>query len=158
MPDLPPPGSTLHRVTARVLPVNAAGRVLLLHGWEPRRPERTFWFTIGGAVEDGEELTDAAVRELAEEVGITAEPAALRGPIGTWPNAFTWGEWRICQQETWYAIKVGDVTVTMDGQEELEQDTIDRAHWWTPDELDADGTAVIPEMTERMRAAINLVR
>ena len=42
----------LRRRTARVLPVDPEGRVLLLHGWDPHHPERPFWFTIGGATTD----------------------------------------------------------------------------------------------------------
>ena len=37
----------------RVLPVTR-GRVLLLHGWDPHRPDEPFWFTIGGAADPGE--------------------------------------------------------------------------------------------------------
>ena len=48
----------IHRTSARVIPINASGRVLLLHGHDP------YWFTIGGAVEPGESLEAAAVREL----------------------------------------------------------------------------------------------
>lgn len=157
MPELPPPGTTLDRVTARVLPVASSGRVLLLHGWEPNTPERTFWFTIGGALEDGETAAQAAVRELREEVGITVDSASLGRPLGTWQNAFMWGDWQIRQQETWYAVPVGEVDVSLAGLDSLERDTIDRAGWWTPDELDADGTAVIPELTARMRAALSVV-
>jgi 8-oxo-dGTP pyrophosphatase MutT (NUDIX family) len=158
MAALPPPGSVVERVTARVLPVNPAGRVLLLHGWEPSHPDQTFWFTIGGAVEDGEDLVDAAVWELAEEVGIRVESSRLEGPIGTWSNAFAWGGWQIRQQETWYVLAVDDIEVIMDGMDDVELETTDTAGWWTPDELDADGSAVIPELTSRMRTAIALVR
>ena len=44
------------RQTARVLPVDDEGRVLLLHGWDPHHPDRPFWFTIGGAADPGESL------------------------------------------------------------------------------------------------------
>jgi 8-oxo-dGTP pyrophosphatase MutT (NUDIX family) len=158
MATLPPPGTTVDRVTARVLPVDRAGRVLLMHGWEPNNPARTFWFTIGGALEEGEEPPEAAVRELAEEVGIVVEPELLSEPLGTWSNAFSWGDWHIRQQETWFAVAVDDAEVSLAGLDELEQQTTDRAGWWSPEELEADGTAVIPELAERMRAAIVLVR
>lgn len=35
------------RRSARVLPVRADGRVLMLHGWAPEAPERPYWFTVG---------------------------------------------------------------------------------------------------------------
>jgi hypothetical protein len=44
---VPPPGQApgnqpvIHRSTARVLPVDDDGRVLLLHGWDPHHPEET---------------------------------------------------------------------------------------------------------------------
>jgi 8-oxo-dGTP pyrophosphatase MutT (NUDIX family) len=69
------------RSTARVLPVDADGRVLLLHGWDPHYPERPFWFTIGGAAEFGESLRDAAARELYEETRIRVDPEQLGEPI-----------------------------------------------------------------------------
>ena len=158
MPELPPPGSIVERVTARVLPVNAAGEVLLLHGWQPNEPDRRFWFTIGGALEDGEDFAAAAVRELAEEVGVRIEASQLKGPLGTWSNAFAWGDWQIQQEETWYAVAVDTFDVVMDGMDQLESETIDQAAWWRPDALDLDGTAVIPELTDRMRAAVALTR
>ncbi|MGI8415735.1 MAG: hypothetical protein ACR2P2_05900 [Nakamurella sp.] len=43
----------VRRKTARVLPIDADGRILLMHGWDPAKPESPFWFTIGGAIEPG---------------------------------------------------------------------------------------------------------
>ena len=62
----------LRRFTAPRPAIDEQGRVLLLHGFDPARPDEPFWFTIGGAAEDGETLQEAAVRELHEEVGIRA--------------------------------------------------------------------------------------
>jgi 8-oxo-dGTP pyrophosphatase MutT (NUDIX family) len=91
------------RHTARVLPVDADGRVLLLHGWDPRHPDRPFWFTIGGGAEAGESLRDAGARELREETGIVVDPACLGEPIAQNMVEFSWAGYEITQDQTLYA-------------------------------------------------------
>ena len=129
-----------------------------MHGWDPKNPHRPFWFTVGGALEPGEDHAAAALRELHEEVGITATRDDLGAPIATCDNAFDWDEWHIVQSETYFALAVGDTTVSLAGLDAIERSTTDRADWWDPDDLDADGTAVTPELTDRMRAGIAAVR
>lgn len=60
-------------------------RLVLLRGSGPERevlltfhrhPDRAFWCFPGGVVEEGEDLTQAALRECAEETGLRA---AVRG-------------------------------------------------------------------------------
>ena len=53
----------------------------------------------------------------------------------------------------------GDVAVAAAGQglEPLERGTIDQAAWWTPDALDADGTAANKQLTTMMRAAVRRI-
>ena len=157
-PHFPAPGTTVHRTTARVLPVDEQDRVLLMHGWEPRSPDRSFWFTIGGAAEDGETLPEAAVRELAEEVGITATPGELGDPLATYDNVFDWGEWHVVQTETYYAVRVHDVAIDLSGLDAMEQATTDRADWWTADDLDDDGSAANDHLATMVRAAVIAVR
>src|SRR3954451_7439664 len=71
----------IDRRAARVLLLEPSGRVLLLQGCAPARPERRFWFTVGGGIEDGETLADAAVREVFEETGLRIGQADLVGPV-----------------------------------------------------------------------------
>lgn len=80
----------IQRTSARVIPVNASGRVLLLHGHDPARPESSYWFTIGGAVESGESLAAAAVRELWEETGIEITEQRLGLPYHRGTHAFSY--------------------------------------------------------------------
>lgn len=144
----------VHRSTARVLPINADRRILLMHGWDPAKPESPFWFTIGGAIEPGADLPTAAARELLEETGIVIEPAALGEPLAHHQHQFGWGGRVLIQDETYYAVRVDEGTVNFDGMEQIELDTTDRADWWAPDDLDADGTAGFDQLTDVMRTAI----
>ncbi len=100
--------------------------MLLLHGWDPVKPEDPFWFTIGGAVEPGETLRDAAVRELEEEAGIAIAADRLGEPFETAAIDLTWAGMRFDQDQTFFAIAVVDAEVSFDGQESLERATIDK--------------------------------
>jgi 8-oxo-dGTP pyrophosphatase MutT (NUDIX family) len=145
----------LRRITARVLPVDREGRVLLLHGWDPLRPRDPFWFTIGGAIEHGETLPEAAARELREEAGLVVDPVLLGDPIEIAPIEFWWGGMHFLQDQTFYAFAAGDAEVSFAGQEALERATIDKHGWLRPEELDGAGERPAdPELPRLMRLAV----
>jgi 8-oxo-dGTP pyrophosphatase MutT (NUDIX family) len=134
--------------------------VLLLHGWDPARPDDPFWFTIGGAVEGGETLAEAAARELREEAGITVHPSAFGEPIETSYVEFTWAGIRFEQDQTFYAIPVdgveaGGPEISFAGQEALERATTDKHGWLRPEDLE-DGTQrpADPQIPRLMRLAV----
>jgi 8-oxo-dGTP pyrophosphatase MutT (NUDIX family) len=153
-PEWPPPGDVIHRSTGRVLPVDPDGRVLLLHGWVPERPDEPFWFTVGGAADEGESMRDAATRELHEEAGISVPAASLGEPLATNTIEFIWGGRRVVQAQTFYAVAVPHVEVSFDGLDKWERDTIDKHGWFTADELIANGEAGHPDIPGLMRAAV----
>ena len=147
-----------HRTTARVLPVNGRGEVLLLHGWDPVQPDAPYWFSIGGAADGDEPLVAAAAREMREETGLAIEPADLGDPVAHENIEFDWGFWHLVQDQTFFALRLDDTTgLHFDGLEPLEKGTIDQAAWWTPDALDADGSAANDELTTHMRAAVRRI-
>jgi 8-oxo-dGTP pyrophosphatase MutT (NUDIX family) len=73
----------LPAVSAIVL--DEQGRVLLHRARDDGK-----WYTIGGAMEPGEEPAEAIVREVLEETGLTVEPvrivAVQASPLVTYPN------------------------------------------------------------------------
>jgi 8-oxo-dGTP pyrophosphatase MutT (NUDIX family) len=146
------------RQTARVLPVNPEGRVLLLHGWDPHHPDAPFWFTIGGGAEQGESLRDAATRELREETGIVIDSAALGEPIAHNTVEFSWNGYDIVQGQTFYAVRVESADVTLDGLDDWERATTDKYGWLSAEDLGGEERPADPAIPDLMRAAAASIR
>lgn len=156
---LPPPGTVVRRTTARVLPVRPDGKVLLLHGWDPLKPQVPYWFTIGGGVEAGETVAQAGSRELREEVGILLPAEQLGEPVATNTIEYEWGGCPIIQHQTFFAVEIADaIEVSFANQEELELQTISAHGWWQPDELEATGQAAHITIPGLLRQAIEAIR
>lgn len=146
------------RQTARVLPVNREGQVLLLHGWDPHRPEEKFWFTIGGGAEHGESLREAGARELREETGIVVDPESLGEPIAFNTVEFSWNGWDIVQGQTFYSVLVESAEVSLDGLDEWERATTDAYGWLSADDLGPDQPPADPSLPDLIRAAVASIR
>jgi len=71
-PAAPPANSLVPSVTAAVR--DDGGRLLLIH-----KIDNNFWALPGGGMDLGESVADAAVREVAEETGVTVEVTGLVG-------------------------------------------------------------------------------
>jgi 8-oxo-dGTP pyrophosphatase MutT (NUDIX family)/predicted kinase len=121
-----------------VLPRDDAGRILLV-----RLVDSGDWATIGGAVEPGETPQDGAIREAAEEAGVTVELGDILGVLGgpeylvTYPNG----------DESAYVVTVFDATV-IEGVPRPDADETSEVGWFRPDALPLD------EMGELTRALV----
>ena len=151
--------AAIRRTTARLLPVSPDGRVLLLQGQDPARPGDLYWFSIGGGLDDGESMADAALRELREETGIVAEAGDLTGPIHRGSHEFSWNGVNYLNDSTFFALAIEEqVAVDFSGLEQGEIGNVFTAEWWTPEKLRVDGSAASPDMPEIMAVAIAAVR
>lgn len=75
----------LLQVGASVILVNAEGEILL-----QKRTDNGMWGYHGGSVELFERVEDAAIRELFEETGLTAEALELLGVFSGPDMAYTY--------------------------------------------------------------------
>ncbi len=75
-PDAPKPNSLVPSVN--VVVINDAGDILMI-----RRSDNGNWAVPGGAIDLGESLPQAAVRETLEETGIVCE---ITGLVGTYTD------------------------------------------------------------------------
>jgi 8-oxo-dGTP pyrophosphatase MutT (NUDIX family) len=132
-----PPAEPTPRQAGRVLVINEAGRVLLLEGFDPAQPDTSYWFTIGGGLEDGEETAQAAARELHEEAGISATADELGDPVWQRSTEFSFDGTRYRQEEDYFVLHVGQVQVSLAGLDDAERRTVTGYRWWSGEELAA---------------------
>jgi 8-oxo-dGTP pyrophosphatase MutT (NUDIX family) len=140
------------RRAGRVLVIDAAGRVLLLEGFDPAEPDSRYWFTIGGGLDDGEDTAQAALRELREEAGLAAAADELAGPVWQRSTEFSFDGTRYRQEEDYYLLRVGHVPVSLAGLDDIERRTVTGYRWWSHQELDATAQPFFPaELPDLLR-------
>lgn len=141
------------RTSARVVLLDERDRVLLMRGHDPNTPEDSFWFTIGGGVDPGETLRGAAVRELWEETGHTADPATLRGPLWRRVAVFPFNGELIRAEELFFVLRVAAYEPEPGNLTAVERRSITGHKWCTAADivaLDASGETVYPYHLEQL--------
>jgi 8-oxo-dGTP pyrophosphatase MutT (NUDIX family) len=143
------------RLTARVLLLDPAGRILLMKGRLPGDPAAPgAWFTVGGGVEAGESLAEAATREIAEETGFTGVEI---GPV-LWESELVRHDRKgrpILIRERFMAARCAGGEPDRGGWQALEREFIDDIRWWSAGDLAACAEPVFPpDLAARLAALL----
>lgn len=143
-------GLVSRRISARVVLLDEDGRVLLFQGSDPARAgeeARLWWFTIGGAVEAGEELAQTAARELAEETGLQVTAGELVGPVWRRDAIIDFNGSVVRSEELYFLHRTRRFEPAATGRTPLERRYI-HGHLWCDEtmiaELVAKGESVYP--------------
>ncbi|MPV37740.1 NUDIX hydrolase [Georgenia subflava] len=148
------------RRAARVVVLDDDDRLLLVRGHDAGEVTRSWWFTVGGGLDAGEDVRDGATREVFEETGLVVRPADLVGPVLTRSAVFDFARVTCRQDEEFFLARVpSGHDFSHDGWTDLERDVLDEMRWWDVDELAAavaEGTVVYPEtLPELVRALLD---
>ncbi len=141
--DLP----IVERTAARLVVIDAAERILLLHVQDLSNPQfGTAWELPGGGMEADETFIDAATRELREETGLEVGPERIEPP--RWRRQIEYvyrGECRH-QRELVALVRIDESSPgTRDSlRVGAEKEDVIEARWWSIEQIMASNERLYP--------------
>ena len=127
--------------TVKLLLVDEEERLLLIHSRDPVSGDDC-WYPVGGGLEPGETIQQAAIREASEETGLTELPAG--DPVWTRDHTYTYIGRDIQVHEDWLLHRVTNFSPAPAALTDYESSSILGFHWWSIAELKTTTETVFP--------------
>lgn len=126
------------------------GEILLVRFVVPRAEgEFVFWALPGGEIEAGESETEAARREVKEELGLELR---VEGPVYRDSNQFLYQGEMQDNVDLLFRAKCGHEEPRLIGFTADEKEIMKEIRWWSRAEIEASGERIFPQnLAERMR-------
>lgn len=125
----------------KLLLLDADDRLLLIHSKDPATQEEC-WYPVGGGVERGESLQQAATREAFEETGLTALPRGRQ----VWRRDHTYEfDGRVFRvHEEWLMHRVEHYKPAATQLSDMESRSIVGFRWWRWRDLAESAETIFP--------------
>lgn len=138
------------RHTVRVLLFNTQDELLLfryrndpnIHNVGKPPMDTDYWGTVGGGIEEGEDLEQAIRREIEEETGHTG---ITIGPV-VWHRAVDlmfYGD-LLHVDEKYVVAHTAGMDISTAGHTQIERKFVAETRWWTLDALEQAGEKILP--------------
>lgn len=131
----------MRRQTVKLLLVDEQERVLLIHAKDPHTG-REFWYPVGGGIEAGESLQQAAKREAHEETGLEGLPVGT--PVWVRDDTYRFDGRVFEVHEDWLLHSVKHFDPAPAAMSELEARSVMGFRWWSAAELIVTADTVLP--------------
>jgi 8-oxo-dGTP pyrophosphatase MutT (NUDIX family) len=120
------------RLAVKLLLLDEDDRLLLIHAKDPRTQAKC-WYPVGGGVEPGETLQEAAIREAYEESGLVDLPPGL--PVWRRDHLYEYDGRVVEVHEEWLMHTVNHFDPAPAHLTEGEARSVVGFRWWQAQEL-----------------------
>jgi 8-oxo-dGTP pyrophosphatase MutT (NUDIX family) len=139
------------RASVKLLLLDEHDRVLLVHAADPRTGLRS-WYPVGGGVDLGESLDQAARREAYEETGLAVLPPGDH--VWTREHTYRFDGRTVEVHEDWLLHRVAHYVPAPAQLSDYEVRTVLGFRWWSTDDLRSATETVFPPTLGDLLAAL----
>ncbi|HEY3507976.1 NUDIX domain-containing protein [Kribbella sp. NPDC051137] len=133
------------RQAVKLLLLDPDDRLLLI---QSRNTDTTYWYPVGGGIEPGESLQQAASREAYEETGLRDLPTGVH--VWRRDHTYEYEDQRYDVHEEWLMHRVDHFDPAPAELTPYEARTILAFRWWSAAELEATRDTVYPPTLGRL--------